>query len=106
MQLGYYVMWNRGGRKQLEERIAALERAVEGLDSGRRLLTLEWESVFDKLNRTMGRLNARIRKADAVTEPESDEREPAGAAPLGDQQVTGTHGVLSEMRKRSGLLPR
>ena len=97
-------LWNRGGRKHQTERIEALEKAVEGLKSERRHLVLEWESVFDKLNRTMGRLNARIRKSDALSdppEPEQTDAQPVAPPPM---QLVGTHATLSQRRIRRGLL--
>ncbi len=94
-----------GGRKRLLERIAALETAVERLESGRRALTLEWESVYDKMNRIMGRLNARIRKQEASESPESDEQ-PAPKGVEHPMEMTGTHDLLQRARARHGLLPR
>ncbi len=100
----------RGGRKQDQERIDAFEKALErlvtavsrngaaidNLESGEKKIRLEWEDVYDRVTRTMGRLNARIRKAEAT---ESDEQEPQqGKAP--EVQATGTHAILSAYRKR------
>jgi len=97
--------WGRGGENKLAEQITALERAVEGLESRQRIIRVEWESVLDKVNSVMGRLNARIRKFESTTAPESDDQEdPKGAAsPI---QGTGTHGRLAQMRGRHGLLQR
>jgi len=91
---------DRGGRKQEEERIEALERAVERHDSATKAIRLEWEDVYDRLNKTMGRLNARIRKSEGTTAPESNAKPEEGAGP------PGQHAVLSEMRRRTGVLPR
>jgi len=94
-------IWWGGGRKQDQERLTALEKAVEGLVGGQRLIKLEWESVFDKMNRIMGRLNARIRKSEAVTGSEDDaEVGPKGLVPPGE------HEVLERARRRYGVLPR
>lgn len=101
----YGYMWIRGGRNKLLERIEALERAVEGQKSAWRLLQLEWEAVFDKLNRTMGRLNARIRKSGSTSEPESPS-EDRSDTPAPPPQGVGTHGTLVEMRRNRGVLPR
>jgi len=96
--------WTRGGRKQQSEQIEALEKAVEGLESRLKLLRNEWEDVFDRMNRVMGRLNARIRKSEAVAEPESDTEEVRrGIVP--SQGPVGTHAQLMEMRRKHGLLP-
>jgi len=95
------VLWTRGGRKKEDERISAMETAVERLESSNRLLKLEWEQVFDKLNRTMGRLNARIRKDGATNAPDDEEpqTQPRTAG-------TGTHALLAAHRSRNVVLPR
>jgi len=97
--------WGRGGENKQSTKIEALEKAVEGLESRQRLLKVEWESVLDKVNSVMGRLNARIRKSELLSAPESDSVEsPKGPAP---PQAVGSHRVLSEMRRRNrGVLPR
>ena len=105
--LGYTIlMWfakERGGRKQDAERFAALEKAIEAQDSTIRLLKMEWESVFDKMSRLMGRLNARIRKSEATNGSENDEPEvPQPAAP----PRFLSHAQMQEVRNRRGLLPR
>ena len=89
---------DRGGRKQEEERIEALERAGERHESGTKAIRLEWEDVYDRLNRTMGRLNARIRKSEGTSTPENDEKSEEGAKP------PGQHAALSEMRRRASVL--
>ncbi len=96
--------WERGGENKQSERIAALERAVEGQDSQLRLIKVEWESVLDKVNSVMGRLNARIRKFEATSGPESDNEGPAHTpAP---PSVLGSHSTLTAMRgRRRGVLP-
>jgi len=99
------AMWIRGGRKQLLERIEALEKAVESQKSAWRLLQLEWEAVFDKLNRTMGRLNARIRKSDAPTAPEGDTEEKPNT-PVSPPTRVGTHATLRAMREKAHVLSR
>jgi len=94
------VLWNRGGRKQDLERIEALEKAVEGLERGAKVIRLEWEDVYDRLTRTMGRLNARIRKSETLSDPESpDEVSPKGVDP--PAQHVGDHAMLVRMRARS-----
>ena len=80
--------------------IAALEKAVDALESAMRAIKLEWENVYDKVNRTMGRLNARIRKSEATAGPENDAELQEGARP------PGAHAVLTEMRRKRNVLPR
>jgi len=95
------VLWIRGGRKKEKDAIEALEKAVERLESGNRLMKLEWESVLHKVNQVMGRLNARIRKSEAQETPSDggdDENPPAPRM--------GSHATLAQMRRRHGLLPR
>ena len=98
----YYVLWKGGGRKKEDERIRALELRIEGLEAGHRALKLEWELVYDKMGRLMGRLNARIRKADAA----ATEEEPTPETALPAQARFGTHGQMQMARMRRGLLPR
>ncbi len=99
--------WGRGGESKQSEQIAALEKAVEGLnqavdnlESKSRLIKVEWEAVLDKVNSVMGRLNARIRKHEATSAPENDAETPvqAPASPL------GSHGTLTAMRGRRRVL--
>jgi len=96
--------WGRGGENEQSRQIAALEKAVEGLESQLRLIKVEWESVLDKVNSVMGRLNARIRKFETPSAPESDGGDPTkGVAP---PLVLGSHSTLTAMRgRRSGVLP-
>jgi len=102
---GYYVGWWRGGRKKENERITALEKAVEAQDSRIRLLKNEWEDVLDRANRVMGRLNARIRKF--TKEDASEEATETTETPAeGLRAVPGSHAVLSGMRGKRGVLPR
>ena len=94
-------MWGtRGGENKHEERIAALERAVEGLKSAERLQKVEWESVLNKVGKVMGRLNASIRKSEGLSVPESDD--PAAAQV---EVPVGSHASLIQMRRRRGVLP-
>ena len=98
-------LWDRGGRKQEEGRIKALELAVEGLESKLRLVKSEWEDVLDRVNRVMGRLNARIRKSEAVSAPDSDVDASPAASPL--PTPSGNHATMTAMRGRHrGVLPR
>ena len=94
-------MWGgmRWGENKLLARVEASEKAIEGLESRIRLLKNEWQDVLDRANRVMGRLNARIRKSEAQTEPEDDDQ--VGPKPT---PAPGTHATLSEMRRRRGLL--
>jgi len=95
-------LWGRGGENETSERIEALEKAVEGLEHTMRLQKIEWESVLHKVNKVMGRLNASIRKSEAVEDP-SDDKQPnlKGVLP-----APGSHSVLAKMRGRHGLLSR
>ena len=95
---------DRGGRNKQQEAIEALEKAVEALDSRQRLIKVEWESVLDKVNSVMGRLNARIRKSEAATAPETgDSEQGQPPAPVG---IHGSHATLASMRgRRRGVLP-
>jgi len=96
------MFWSgRGGRKQENERIHALEERQETLESGLRLLKTEWISTYDKLNSVMGRLNARIRKNKALEEVEAETEEEMAPAPT--VQVSGTHGLLAARRARRGF---
>jgi len=94
--------WGRGGENKRSEKIAALEEAVERLESRQRLIKVEWEAVLDKVNSVMGRLNARIRKSQATSEPESPPDDETGAGVL--PPTLGSHATLSEMRRRRGVL--
>jgi len=96
--------WGRGGENKQSERIAALERANESQESQLRLIKVEWESVLDKVNSVMGRLNARIRKFEATSGAESHEEEQP-QAPASPHAI-GSHTTLSAMRGRKrGVLP-
>jgi len=91
--------WTRGGENKHIRRIEALEKAIEGQISGLKAIRLEWEDVYDRVNRTMGRLNARIRKSEAVQPAETDsEASPQPQMPFG--APTGTHAMLDAMRSR------
>lgn len=111
-------MWfeKRRGENKLLERIEALETAHKGLpaifDEAERntstvqrdlkKIRLEWEDVYDRITRTMARLNARIRKSEGLADPES-ETEPG---PQGAATPHGSHATLTQMRARHGVLPR
>jgi hypothetical protein len=91
--------WNRGGENKHLGRIEALEKAVEAHNSGVKAIRLEWEDVYDRVNRTMGRLNARIRKSEAVQPGETDP-EASGQPQMPFGTPTGTHAMLDAMRSR------
>jgi len=96
--------WIRGGENKQIEQIAALEKAVEGLESRLRLIKVEWEEVLDKVGKVMGRLNARIRKSEAVNASESDAEPEREAIP--PHNISGSHSTLTAMRgRRRGVLP-
>jgi len=93
--------WTRGGENKHSEAIDALKKAIEGHNSALKVIRLEWEDVFDRLNRIMGRLNARIRKSEGLQAPESDNE----AMPQPEMPFTppgGTHAMLDAMRRRRG----
>jgi len=89
--------FGRGGESRLQERIVALEQAVDGLNTKEKLIRLEWESVFDKLNKTMGRLNARARRNN-----EQEASDEVAAPVLTEPLPVGTHAVLDQARRRRG----
>jgi|TARA_B100000408_G_C10220619_1_gene190878 hypothetical protein len=91
------------------ERIAAVEKAQDSLERAPKLLRNEWEDTLDRMNRIMGRLNARIRTQKRLDEedqePETVEKAPE--APSQPLLPTGTHSTLKAMRGRiHGVLPR
>jgi len=106
-------MWKISGRnretrallEQQSTQIEALEKAVDGFESRTKLLRMEWEDVFDRMNRVMGRLNARIRKSEAVSSSENDAEDPQKGVAPSPPVATGTHGILQDVRRRRGLLP-
>lgn len=93
--------WGRGGENENSEEIKTIKKAIEGHNSALKVIRLEWEDVFDRLNRVMGRLNARIRKSEGLQAPESDS-EGTTEAPPSFQTPTGTHAMLDAMRRRRG----
>lgn len=78
--------------------LKAFEERLEHLERQMRSLSLEWENTWDKLQRIMGRLNARA-KEQLLREPEEVDREP---------QPAGDFDRLAAMRKvrmkKHGLL--
>lgn len=86
----------RGGRKEHDEQLRALELRCDRLESAQKLLKIEWESTFDKMGRLMGRLNQRIRKnldqEAALEAPGEPLEHPEGPRPL--MHPTGSHGLL------------
>jgi len=96
------VWWNtRGAKTETSGAITALEERLERLERASKGLKLEWEDVFDRLNRMMGRLNARIRKNNALEGAESDGVDAPDASET-PRTPHGTHAVLSAMRARRG----
>lgn len=100
-------MWKRtrGVLKEQSERIRALEEALEGVRTPMKAMRLEWEDTFNRLEKTMGRLNASARKLkqrEATQEAETAEIE--GAAPGAPPR--GVHATLTDMRRRTHVLPR
>jgi len=88
----------RGGENRVQAQIDAIEKAVEGLESRLKLMRGEWEEVHDRVNRVMGRLNARIRKVGSTEAPEDDAATtPQAVPPLG--HVIATHGDLLRRRR-------
>jgi len=89
----------RGGESRAHDRVRALEAAVERLERDSKAIRLDWEMMFDKLNRMMGRLNARIRKnLDQEGVVHDELAGPEGAAPpaVGNHQKL----VLARMKAR------
>lgn len=91
-------MWTFGSTtrkiRRLEEEIKALERSLEGL----RGLPLQWEDTLDRLQKLVGRLNAREK---ALRASESEDLQ--GGQPSGPPKI-GTHAHMQEWRRRRGLL--
>lgn len=86
--------------KHVSEDIGALQTAQQRLESGLKAIRLEWEDVYDRLNKMVSRLNARIRKSEGQAALESDDQTiPQGTAP----PRRGTHDILQEARKRHVL---
>lgn len=48
--------------KALEQRLEALEQRPDDLATAMKGLRIEWEDMLDRLQRVMGRLNARVRR--------------------------------------------
>lgn len=95
-------MWTPGSNGR---RLEALEKSQERLERLPKLLQAEWEDQLDRMNRVMGRLNARIKVANQA---QTDEPPPsnAEAAPEAPTPLLGTHERLQAMRRRRhGLLP-
>ena len=98
-------MWWGGRVERLQARLTATELAVDGLKTKLKTIRMEWEDALDRMNRIMGRLNARIRRSEAQ-EPAPESEGELPAVPQVGLQRTGTHGVLAEMRAKRGVLPR
>lgn len=81
--------------RSVSSKIEALESRLDGLETAPKLLRTEWEDTLDRLNRIMGRLNARLKRA------ESDEQPPQGTTPAPDPML-GHHGLLERARRRRG----
>lgn len=79
--------------RRLEERLEALEQAPKRSKTALKVLRTEWEDTLDRLNRYMGRLNARTTRAQK-DEPED------GKGPVPPQEGLGTHAILEEHRRR------
>lgn len=104
------MLWKTDTSK-LSDEIGACKTALKGLsdrlDSVERqpkLLQMEWESTLDKMNRVMGRLNARIRKADELGIDDKPPDRPQEEVP--PETLPGAHRTLRMARARHGLLPR
>jgi len=87
--------WTRGGESEILGRIAALEKTTEGLVTGTKSIRMEWEDVYDRMNRTMGRLNARIRKQAEQEAVHDDDQ-----VPVAETTPVGTHAILAQARRR------
>lgn len=102
-------MWTFGRTaarlSKLEDELKALGESFEGLRRLPLLLQSEWEDQLDRMNRVMGRLNARA-KAASVTESD-DPPEVRVEPPLnGPGPLAGTHGRLEAARARRNALLR
>lgn len=103
---GLYTTWlreGRGGRKQQFERITALEQAMDAHTTTLKVVRTEWEDYLDRMNKVMGRLNARIRRSGGEKTDE-DRPEETTEPQEGARGGTGTHGVLQRMRARGNVL--
>lgn len=84
----------RGGETGLQKRIVALEEAHDRLEREIKSARLDWEMLLEKMNRMMGRLNARARAKEATTE--------ASPGP-DDARRPSQHELLSRGRARHVL---
>lgn len=97
-------MWtwiSTAGRvRSIEEKVKALEGRLEDLKRLPSLLEAEWQDHLDRMNKVMGRLNARdkVTSATRIEEPEPDNSQVS--------PQTGIHAKMQAMRnRRHGLLP-
>jgi len=96
-------MWKIFEQKQaitkLGGEIEAIRKAQERLERVPKQLQLEWEDTLDRINRVVGRLNARIR----TTQKAEDEETPKEEAQVPSR---GDHDLLSSFRRKRGILSR
>jgi len=96
--------------RRLAKEVAELTDKVEALDRTVKSLRLEWEESYDKLHHLMARVTkraltaAREKDDDPQNGPEGQGKENGAAGDV--NPILGTHGRLSAMRSRHGLLPR
>ncbi len=72
----------------LEKRLASVEMTLEGIQISVRKVKLEWEDVYDRIEKIVARINARSRT-------ERKEAEPAAAEP----QLTSIDDINAAIRK-------
>ena len=85
----------------IEGDLDGFRKALETLERQPKLLKIEWEDTLDRINRVMGRLNARIKVAATQNEElpagNSELTPPAKATP------SGIHARLQVMRARKAF---
>lgn len=93
------------------KRLAEIEDRLDSIDRTIKSIRLEWEESYDKLHHLMARVTKRqkdLARAQTESETESAEPQDAPGAPNGNEVRShyGQHSILTEMRRRHGLLPR
>lgn len=95
-------MWTwtstRARLDKLQADFEAFKIALEALERQPKLLRNEWEDTLDRINRVMGRLNARIKAASAPENEQLPEGDTQSSPPA--QRQTGTHDRLRAFRAR------
>ena len=76
----------------------ALELRLDSLERDFKSMRLEWENVYDKVIKAVGRINARERRKTRAEEEPPEVQEPTPA----QQFVHGDHATLAAARSRRG----